>query len=100
MLEGEGDGAIGSDEGGQLHGRDGDGRRARAVEQEQRGRGAAGGQEEEEEGHDAGRRGGGRAVAGARGRVVLRRQPRRRSGHGRRPGRANLAGVLGGGGCR
>jgi hypothetical protein len=39
-------------------------------------------------------------VAGARGRVVLRRQPRRRSGHGRRPGRANLAGVLGCGECR
>jgi len=97
LLEGEGHGAVGHGEGGQLHGRHGDVRRARAEEHEQRRRRAAGGQEEEEDRHDAGRRGrGGGAVAGARGRVVLRRQPRRRSGHGGRPGE-RISGVLGGG---
>ena len=36
----------------------------------------------------------GGVMAGARGRVVLRRQLRRRSGHGGRAGHANLAGVV------
>jgi hypothetical protein len=39
----------------------------------------------------------GGVMAGARGRVVLRRQLRRRSGHGGRAGHANLAGVSSGG---
>jgi hypothetical protein len=82
LLKGEGHGAVGRGEGGQLHGRHGDGRGPRAVQEEQRGSRAARREEEEEHGHEA--RGHGRGGAGARGRVVVRRMLRRRSGHGGR----------------
>lgn len=54
LLEGEGGGAVHEGEGRELHGGHGDGGRARAEEDEERGRGAAGREEEEERGHDAG----------------------------------------------